>query len=80
MSLKEVFDKSKPGYEKSLNNNDFYENLRYHQDNGNKNQHKNMMKRERKIIRFHPPFFKNCENKYWQEVLQNNQPSLPETP
>ena len=24
--------------------------------------------------------FKNCEIEYWQEVLQVNQPTFPETP
>ena len=37
---KGVFDKSKTLHEKSLNNNDFYQNLIFHQDNENKNQHK----------------------------------------
>ena len=39
-SLKEIFDKSKAIYETSLNNSGFHENLNYHQDNGNKSQHK----------------------------------------
>ena len=39
-SSKEVIDKSKALYEKSLNNSGFYENLIYHQGNGNKNKHK----------------------------------------
>ena len=28
---------------------------------------------------FQPGIFKNCENEYRQEVLQVNQPPLPET-
>ena len=49
-SLKEVFDKSKTLYQKSLNNSGFYENQIYHQDFGNINQHKKIKKRQRKII------------------------------
>ena len=55
-SSKEVFDKSKALYEKSLNNSDFCENLIYHKDIGNKNQHKKIKKHQRKIIWFNPPF------------------------
>ena len=57
-SSKEVFDKSKTLYEKSLNNSGFYENLIYYQDNRSKNQHKKIKKRQRKIIWFNPPFSK----------------------
>ena len=57
-SSKEVFDKSKTLYEKCLNNSGFYENLIYHQGNGNKNQHKKIKKGQRKIIWFNLPFSK----------------------
>ena len=43
-SSKDVSDKSKTLYKKSLNNSGFYEDLIYHQDNGNKNQHKKIKK------------------------------------
>ena len=56
-SSKEVFDKYKTLYEKSLNNSGFCENLIYHQDNGNKNQHKKI-KKHQKIIWFNPLFSK----------------------
>ena len=57
-SSKEVFDKSKTLYQKSLNDSGFYENLIYHQDSGNKNQHKKIQKRQRQIICFSSPFSK----------------------
>ena len=57
-SSKEVFDKTKTLYKKSLNKTHFYENLIYHQGNGNKNHHKNIKKRQRKIIWFNLPFSK----------------------
>ena len=57
-SPKEVLDKTKTLYEKSLNNSGFYDNLTYHQGNGNKNQHKTIKKRHRKIVWFNPPFSK----------------------
>ena len=57
-SSKDVFDKSKALYNKSLNNSGFYKNIIYHQDNRNKNQHKKIKKRQRKIIWFNPPFSK----------------------
>ena len=57
-SSKEVFDKSKTLYQKSLNNSGFYENLIYHQGNGNKNQHTKIKKRQRQIIWFNSPFQK----------------------
>ena len=56
-SSKEVFDKSKMPYEKSLNNSGFNENLINHQANGN-NQNKKIKKRQRKIIWFSPPYLK----------------------
>ena len=49
-SSKEVFDKTKMLYKKFLNNSGFYENLIYHQENGNRNQHKKIKKRQRDII------------------------------
>ena len=47
------------------------ENLIYYHDNGNKNQHKKIEKRQRKIS--------IGKNEYWQEVLQVNQPTFPES-
>ena len=52
------FNKSKVLYQKSLNNSGFYENVIYQQDNRNKNQHKKIKKRQRKIIWLNPPFSK----------------------
>ena len=61
-SSKEVFDKSKTLYEKSLKNNSgFDERLIYHQDNGNKNQHKKIKKHQRKISWFNPSYSKIVE-------------------
>ena len=57
-SSKEVFDKSKTPYEKSLNNSGFNENLINHQANGNKNQNEKIKKHQRKIIWFNPPYSK----------------------
>ena len=59
-SSKEVFDKSKVLYEKSLENKGFYENLIYHQDNGNKNQHQKIKKRQLKITALN--FLNACGN------------------
>ena len=47
---KEVFDKSKMLYEKSLNKSGFNENLIYHQDNRSKNQNEKFKKHQHKII------------------------------
>ena len=55
-SSKEVFGKSKALYKKSLNNSGFHENLIYHQDKGNKNQHKKIKKHQCKRIWFNLPF------------------------
>ena len=59
-SSKEVFDKSKVLYEKSLENKGFYENLIYHQDNGNKNQYQKIKKRQLKITALN--FLNACGN------------------
>ena len=48
--------------------------LIYHQENGNKNQHKKIKKHQRKQNNMvQSAIFNNCENKNWQEVLQVNQ-------
>ena len=67
-SSKEVFDKSKMPYEKSLNNSGFNENLINHQANGN-NQNKKIKKRQRKIIWFSPPYFKIVKTNVGQKFF-----------
>ena len=71
-SSKDVFDKSKMLYKKSVNNSGFYESLTYHQDNGNKNQRKKIKKRQRKIKWFNPPFLKivktNVSKKFFKLI------------
>ena len=70
LSSKEVFDKSKAPYKKSLNNSDFYENLAYHQDNRNKNQRKRIKKRQHKIIWLNPPFSKIVKTNIVKKFLK----------
>ena len=67
-SSKEVFDKSKTPYEKSLNNSGFNENLINHQANGN-NQNKKIKKRQRKIIWFSPPYLKIVKTNVGQKFF-----------
>ena len=69
-SLKEVVDKSKMIYEKSLSNSGLKENLIYHQDNGNKNQNKNIEKCQRKIIWFNTPFSKILKTNILKRFFQ----------
>ena len=77
LSSKEVFDKSKTLYERPLNNSGFYENLIYHQGNGNKNQHKKIKKCQPKIIWFNPPFSKivktNIDKKFLKSINRHFQ-------
>ena len=67
-SSKEVFDKSKMPYEKSLNNSGFNENLINNQANGN-NQNKKIKKRQRKIIWFSPPYLKIVKTNVGQKFF-----------
>ena len=69
-SLKEVVDKSKMIYEKSLSNSGPKENLIYHQDNGIKNKNKNIKKCQRKIIWFNTPFSKILKTNIFKRFFQ----------
>ena len=72
-SSKEVFDKSKGLYKIALYNSGFYEHLIYHQDKGNINQ---QTPTQNNMVQ--SAISKNCDNEYWQELFQVNQPPLPE--
>ena len=52
-----------------------YENLIYHQDNeNNKNQHKQIKKRQHKIIWFNPPFSKIGKTNIGKKFINNHFP------
>ena len=61
MTSKEIFDNSKPMYEKTLQESGFKEKLCEQQKNVNANSNRNKKKLRHKIIWFNPPLSKSVK-------------------